>query len=226
MTSSWKQDEEDLEEAEQVYDRAEIGHRSGYGDTPALLVIDLQNGITDPEYSLGADISSVVENTDELIETAHDAGVQVIFSQVRYTHPEAKDAGAFARKIPTLSEMKAGSEAVELDERLDVAESDYHLVKKQASSFHDTELASLLTSWGVDTVIATGYSTSGCVRASVVDSVSHGFRTVVPEECVGDRAEGPHKANLFDMQAKYADVRPMADVKEYLAERPQATPKA
>ena len=112
----------------------------------------------------------------------------------------------------SLQNIKLGSRRAGLDERLEVADTDIVFRKRMASAFFETHLASLLVWHRIDTVIITGGSTSGCVRASVVDSLSHGYRTVVPEECVADRHESPHYANLYDIALKYADVLPVAEV--------------
>ena len=128
------------------------------------------------------------------------------------------DFGRWIEKGPKLETLREGSKWVEIDDRLATTDTDHVLNKRQASAFHETEIGSMLTAWEVDTVIVCGCTTSGCVRASVVDACSHGYRTIVPEECVGDRAQEPHDANLFDMNAKYADVRPVDEVERHLAD--------
>src|SRR5699024_6768546 len=114
--------------------------------------------------------------------------------------------------------MLEGTEAVAMDPRLPIdPERDVILEKKGASAFHGTSLAALLRARGVDTVLLTGATTSGCIRASAVDAVQDGFSVLVPQEAVGDRAEGPHEANLFDIQAKYGDVVDLEDALAYLS---------
>jgi maleamate amidohydrolase len=199
-----------------VYERAGMDERVGYGDRPALLVVDLQRGFTDAANPLGGDLTDVVERTNRLLDAAHARGVPVVCTRIVTTHPTGADFGIWGEKIPRLDTLAAGSEWVELDDRLAVDEGDHTLDKRQASAFHGTELASMLVAWGIDTLVAAGCTTSGCVRASVVDACAAGYRAVVPAEAVGDRATDPHEANLFDMNAKYADVRPVEEVVSYL----------
>lgn len=201
---------------EEILEAAGFSNRVGYGDRPALLVVDLQEGFTDPDHPLGGDLSGVVESTNDLLTAAHGNDVPVVFTRIVTNHPRSADLGVWRKKAPTLTTLEGGSRWVELDERLAVVESDYVLEKKQASAFHDTELNAMLVDWQVDTVVVTGCTTSGCVRASVVDACASSYRTIVPGEAVGDRADGPHEANLFDMDAKYADVRPVEEVVSYL----------
>ncbi|WP_121744273.1 isochorismatase family protein [Natronorubrum halophilum] len=200
-----------------MYDRAGLDHRIGYGTTPAVIVVDLQRGFTDPACPLGGELSSVVDRTNDVLAAAHDTDVPVVLTRIVTNHPNAADLGTWVEKIPTLEVLSAGSEWIEIDDRLDVGDDDHVLDKRQVSAFHETELDSMLSAWGVDTVVVTGCTTSGCVRATAVDGCSHGFRVVVPEEGVGDRASEPHEANLFDIQAKYGDVRPVAEVREFIA---------
>jgi nicotinamidase-related amidase len=203
---------------EAVYERASMDTRVGYGTTPALVVVDLQVGFTDAENPLGGDLSGVVDRTNDLLDAARAADVPVVFTRIVSTHPAHADFGIWQEKIPRLDTLTQGSKWVELDERLAREERDHVLDKRQASAFHETELASMLVAWGVDTVVVTGCTTSGCIRATVVDACAHGYRTIVPGEAVGDRAPEPHESNVFDMDAKYADVRPTGEVVDYLAE--------
>lgn len=208
-----------MSDKEAIYERAEMDSRVGYGDEPVLLVVDLQTGFTDPEHPLGGDLTSVVEQTNELIDAAHSGDVPVVCTRIVTKHDDARDLGVWAEKVPTLSTLRAGGEWVALDPGLHADDSDHLLDKRQASAYHETELDSLLTAMGVDTVVVAGCTTSGCIRATVVDACSHGYRTVVPENAVGDRAVDPHEANLFDINAKYGDVRPVCEVTEYLREQ-------
>ena len=127
-----------------------------------------------------------------------------------------RDAGQFFVKIPALAIMVKGSEWVKVDERIRPLPSERVMVKKYASSFFDTRLDMELRGLGVDTVVIVGCTTSGCIRASAVDSMQNGFRTVVVRDAVGDRAQTPHEVNLFDIDAKYGDVVSSGDVLEYL----------
>lgn len=208
----------DTEDADKraVYERAEMDNRVGYGEAPALLVVDLQTGFTDPENPLGGDLTGVVERTNRLLDAAREGDVPVVFTRIVTKHGDARDMGVWAEKITSLDTLQAGGRWVEIDDRLAVGDA-HVLDKRQASAFHETELDSMLTHAGVDTVVVTGCTTSGCIRASAVDACSHGYRTIVPEDAVGDRALEPHEANLFDINAKYGDVRPVEEVAEYLA---------
>jgi nicotinamidase-related amidase len=199
-----------------VYERASMDTRVGYGTSPALVVVDLQRGFTDPHNPLGGDLAGVVERTNDLLDAAHDSQVPVVVTRIVSSHPDHADFGIWQEKIPRLDTLTRGSNWVEVDERLALDRDDHVLDKRQASAFHETELASMLVAWGVDTVVVTGCTTSGCVRATVVDACAHGYRTVVPGEAVGDRAPEPHESNVFDMDAKYADVRPVGEVADYL----------
>ena len=202
---------------EAVYSEARMeDKRVGYGEWPAIVVIDLQYGETDEEYPMGSDLSAVIEATNELVDVAHAKDVPVVWTRVVYTHPDAADGGIWPEKIEPLKTLQAGSRWVELDDRCAVGGDDHVLEKKHASAFHDTELGAMLTAWGIDTTIVTGCTTSGCVRASVIDACANGYRVVVPEESVDDRSDEQHDANLYDMDAKYADVRPTEEVIAYL----------
>jgi maleamate amidohydrolase len=208
---------------EAIYEHAGMKDQFGYGQSPAVVAVDLQKGMTDPENPLGSSLDKMVEQNERLVETAHEHDVPVVWTRVVYTHPDAADGGIWPEKIEPLKTLQAGSHWVELDERCTVLEDDPVLNKKQASAFHDTELDSMLTAWGVDTVIATGCTTSGCVRASVIDACANGYRVIVPDECVDDRSADQHDANMYDMDAKYADVRPLEEVVTYLRTEDPAT---
>lgn len=207
------------EDKKTVYERAGMDNQVGYGSDPALLVVDLQTGFTDPENPLGGDLTEVVERTNRLVDGAHDGGVPVVFTRIVTKHEDARDLGVWGEKIPSLSTLREGGEWIDIDPRLPVGEDDHVLDKRQASAYHETELDSMLNYLDIDTVVLAGCTTSGCIRATAVDACSHGYYTVVPEEAVGDRALEPHEANLFDINAKYADLRPVEEVVDYLADR-------
>jgi maleamate amidohydrolase len=192
-----------------------LGGRTGFGQRPALLVIDLIRGFTDTRSPLAGDLDSQLEATQQLLASARDANVPVIFSTVAYD-ADLQEAGKWIRKIPSNSWLVEGSEWVELDERLGRRDDEMLLVKKYASCFFGTDLAARLVSKGVDTLIIVGCTTSGCVRATAVDSCSYGFHTVVIEEGVGDRAELPHLASLFDIDNKYGDIVGLGEATAYL----------
>jgi maleamate amidohydrolase len=205
------------EDKRAIYQRAQLGHTLGYGKRPAVAVIDLQIGFTAPERSpLAGNLDAEVAATNTIIAAARRKNVPVIFTVVGYDSHRQDDAGLWPEKAPSLRLLTLGSELVELDPRLDHKPEDLVIVKKYASGFFGTYLASTLTMKGVDTLIVTGCTTSGCVRATVMDALAHGFRPIVPLEAVGDRAQEPHEANLFDIGSKYGDVVPTSEVLEYL----------
>ncbi len=206
------------ENKEEILRNSGFGNRIGFGTRPALLVVDMQIGFTDPEKSpLAGNLASQVAAIRELLPTVRRGRWPVIFTTTGYNPNGQADAGLWARKAPSLRLLKLDSDLVEIDPRLSVEPGDLVITKQYASAFFATHLASTLTALAVDTLLVTGCTTSGCVRASVVDAVSHGFRPIVVVEGVGDRAREPHDANLFDMDNKYGDVVPLAEVTRYLA---------
>jgi maleamate amidohydrolase len=204
------------EDKHAIYQRAQLGHKLGYGQRPAVAVIDFQLGFTAPERSpLAGNLDAEVAATNRVIAAARQKNVPVIFTVVGYDPHRQDDAGLWPEKAPSLRLLTLGSELVELDPRLNHKPEDLVIVKKYASGFFGTYLASTLTMKGVDTLIVTGCTTSGCVRATVMDALAHGFRPIIPLEAVGDRAQEPHEANLFDIGSKYGDVVPVSEVIEY-----------
>lgn len=197
------------------YKRKGFVGRSGYGARPALLIVDFINGFTDPSTPLGGDFSSQLAVTRQLLEVFRPAQLPVAYTTTAYG-PDLKDAGLFVKKVPSLAILLKGSPLVEVDERIRPLPDEIVVEKKFASAFFDTDLTRRLRSLEVDTIIMTGCTTSGCIRASALDSLQNGFHTIVVREGVGDRAEGPHEANLFDIDAKYADVVSIAEALTYL----------
>jgi nicotinamidase-related amidase len=193
-----------------------IGGSSGLGSRPAVIVVDVSRAFTSSAYGVGADSPPAVPEIAEFLGHARAAAVPVVFTTIAFE--PAEDGAFFGAKVPALRELRTEDPAaVEIDPLLRRRPDELVLVKKFPSAFFGTHLASHLVQRGIDTVIVTGCSTSGCIRATVVDAVSYGFRVVVPEECVFDRAEAPHRANLFDIRAKYADVLRREEVEKYLA---------
>ena len=190
--------------------------RVGFGERPALLLIDFVKAYTTPGAPLYAPgVVEAVARTVPLVALARQASVPVIFTKVLF-HPGGQDGGWFVRKVPVLRGFVPGEPLTEIVEELPAAEDDLVLVKNYASAFFATSLAATLTAQRIDTLLLTGCSTSGCVRATAVDGLQHGFRVIVPRECVGDRHPAPHEANLFDINAKYGDVLPLETVMSYL----------
>lgn len=190
--------------------------RTQFGMNPGLLVVDMNLGFTDPLSPLVCDLDEVVVAIQRLLETARTVSAPVVFTTVAYSKADEVAAGAFLAKVPALRTLEAGTRWVEIDPRIEPLVEEPVLTKLFASAFFGTPLASILSGARVDTLIVTGASTSGCVRASIVDALQHGFRPVVVPEAVGDRDRGAHEANLYDMDAKYASIVPLEEVVEYL----------
>jgi maleamate amidohydrolase len=202
-------------ETEEYYAARGFGTRVGFGSRPVLL-IDMTRAFCDPSYKVGADLTYTIEAIAPLLEASRAAGVPVFYTTTAY-RSDGADGGVFLEKIPSLRELRLDDPATsEFDPRIAPAESDTVIEKKFPSAFFGTSLASMLVAQEVDTLVLTGCSTSGCIRATAIDAVSHGYRVVVPEEAVSDRVPGPHYANLFDINAKYGDVVPLGEVLERL----------
>jgi maleamate amidohydrolase len=194
------------------------GRGAGLGERPALVVVDISVGFTDPESPLACDLEHVVDAVGLLVAAARRADVPVVYTTVAYDEEGKRRAAAFIEKVPALMTLEAGSRWVEIDPRIAPQPGEPVLRKLHASAFFETELAGLLAAAGCDSVIVAGASTSGCVRATVVDALQHGYRTVVPREAVGDRNADAHEANLYDIDAKYGDVVPLAETLAQLEE--------
>ncbi|NCN83264.1 MAG: isochorismatase family protein [Sphingomonadales bacterium] len=189
-----------LENYRRAYD-----NKVGFGQRPALIMIDFCQGYFDPECDLYADVDDALASALRLRAAAHAAKIPVILTNVSY-HPSAIDGGRFFEKAAPLRYFIAGNPMAAFAKGLEPKADELVITKQYPSAFFGTSLASTLTAMGVDSVLLTGLTTSGCVRASCVDAMSHGFRTAVVADACGDRHEAPHEANLFDMNAKYADV--------------------
>ena len=192
------------------------------GSRPALLVVDFCRGFTDPRCALGSDATEEVERTRNVLDVARSRGVLVVFTTIAYD-PGARVSTAWLRKVPSLGQLIVGSPWVEIDPRLGRLANETVVAKHGASAFFGTPVASMLLASHVDSVLVLGATTSGCVRASVVDCVQHGFATFVVTDCCADRSSAPHQANLFDMTAKYADPLTAKEVVRYLECLPTTT---
>jgi len=202
---------DDFSDAKALYAKKGLGSRVGWGARPAVIVVDVTNGFTDSDSPVGADLTEVIAETNRVLAVARSSGVPVIFTSIAYEDPDV-EGGHWVRKIPALRVLRKGTPAVEVDVRLNRKPSEPVIYKCYTSSFFGTHLQALLQHLGVDTVVLCGTSTSGCIRATACDAVQLGFRCIVPESAVGDRAEAPHRANLFDIDSKYADVVSMPEV--------------
>jgi nicotinamidase-related amidase len=201
---------------EEFFRQRGFGLKIGFGERPALIVIDMLKGFTDAAMPLGSNLDREIEAQKPLLQIAHERDIPVIFSTVMYHEADIRDAGIWGLKQKGALTLTAGSEAVKIDPRLDMRPSDSLLVKRYASCFFGTDLVPRLTSRRVDTLIVVGCTTSGCVRATAVDAVQNGFRPMVVREAVGDRSAAAHEQSLFDLNAKYADVVSLDETLHYL----------
>jgi len=201
---------------ERFYLERGMGGTLGYGEQPAVIVIDFARAFTNPARALGGDLAAELRNARALLDAARVAGCPVYFTTVAYEEEDVGDAGVWSRKISALSDLRAGSPDVEIDPALGRRPDEPVLVKKYASAFFGTDLLSRLTARRVDTLIIAGCTTSGCVRATAVDAIQHGLRPIVVLEAVGDRSPAAHAQSIVDLRAKYADVVSLDDAVEHL----------
>jgi maleamate amidohydrolase len=195
----------------EIYHRQGMGNRAGMGARPALVIVDFVVGFADPAHFGGGNIGPAIAETVKLLAHARRHHWPVAHTRVVYADDGA-DAGVFTRKAPSLLKLTETAEISQIVPELTPARGELVVRKQGASGFFATPLAAWLTARGADTVVVAGCTTSGCVRATVVDAMQNNFRTVVATDCVGDRALGPHQANLFDMGQKYADLMTRAEV--------------
>jgi maleamate amidohydrolase len=214
---------EDFSDARALYARKGLGSRIGWGTWPAIIVVDMTNGFTDPTSPVGADLANVIDETNRVLAVARKLAVPVIFTSIAYEDPDV-EGGHWVRKIPALRVLRKGTPTVDVDVRLNQKPGEPVIYKCYTSAFFGTHLQALLQHLRVDTLVVCGTSTSGCIRATACDAVQLGFRCIVPETAVGDRAHAPHRANLFDIDSKYADVMPIQDVLEGI-QRVAAAPR-
>jgi maleamate amidohydrolase len=210
--------------ARQLYEeikRNPTRKRFGFGRKPALINVDLQKAYTSVgEFTTAYETDpNQLAHVNRLAAAFRAKGFPVVWTYVAYME-SGEDCGVWGTRSNTpdsLQNIKVGSRRSEFDERLEIDHKrDVIVNKRMASAFYETNLQSVFTFHGVDTVVVTGGSTSGCVRATVVDSLSRSYRTIVPEECVADKHESPHFANLYDMALKYADVVSVHEVLDHL----------
>jgi maleamate amidohydrolase len=188
-----------------IYRQQNFGNRIGFGRRSALLIVDFTVGFNDPELFGGGNIADAVKRSVELLAFFRKAKLPVAFTRVVYAE-DGSDAGVFCVKAPNLRMLTETHPAGQIVPELAPRPGELMVRKTQASAFFGTGLAPWLVQQDADTIVVSGCTTSGCVRASVVDALSHNFRPIVARDCVGDRALAPHEANLFDMAQKYADV--------------------
>ena len=182
----------------------------GLGQSPALLIVDVINGFTDPTCPLGSEAGSVVEANRQLMAVFHKQDQPVYLTTVVYDNDD--QASVFRARLPALNVLTRGSHWCDIDPRLPLLPSDVIVEKTHASAFHETGLAEILKNQGIDSLVVTGLTTSGCVRASAVDGLQHNFKVVIPEEATSDRDMAAHEGNLLDLNAKYVDVMGLEEV--------------
>ena len=188
-----------------IYRKQNFGNRIGFGRRAALVIVDFTVGFNDPNLFGGGNIDAAVKRTVGLLQFFRDKRLPVAFTRVVYAE-DGSDAGVFCMKAPSLGMLTENAAAGQVVPELQPREGEYIVRKTQASAFFGTGFAPWLVQQGADTLVVTGCTTSGCVRATVVDAMQHNFRPIVARDCVGDRTLGPHEANLFDMGQKYADI--------------------
>jgi maleamate amidohydrolase len=190
---------------------ADLDRKSqGLGNRPALLIVDIINSFTDPDCPLGSESGDVVEANRQLLHAFREKQLPVVFTTVVY-HDESQ-ARVFRDRVPALDILEPGTRWVEVDPRLRPRSDEPVIEKQWASGFFKTGLEDLLKEQSVDSLVITGLTTSGCVRATAVDGLQHDYKVVIPAEAVGDRNDDAHRANLFDLNAKYADVLNLEEV--------------
>jgi len=202
----------------ELYQNRGFQRRIGWGKKPALINVDLANTWTQEGSPFTCPgMETIIPAVNQVLAAFRAKGLPVVFTTVAYeiTEGDHTDMGLWAKKIPAETNA-AGSKAMEIDERLGRRPEELVIVKKQASAFHGTNLASFLTAAEVDTIVVTGATASGCIRSTVADGIAEGFRPIVVRECIGDRIAGAVEWNLFDIDAKFGDVEPLKAVLERL----------
>lgn len=190
---------------EEVYRRQNLGNASGLGSRCGLVLVDFVNAFVDASQFGGPHIAAAVKATQPLLQAFRAAQLPVAFTRVVFAD-DGSDANVFCLKVPLLARLTQSSHGSQVVPELEPRAGELVVRKTSASAFFSTGLSEWLRMRGVDTAVVVGCTTSGCVRATVVDAMQFNFRTVVIEDCVGDRAIEPHEANLFDIRQKYADV--------------------
>jgi N-carbamoylsarcosine amidase len=201
-----------------LYQARGFQRRIGYGKRPALINIDLANAWTRPDHAFTCDgMDVIIPGVQQLLAAFRARGLPVVYTTTAYDVTEGPntDMGLWHHKIP-VELLKTGSAAVAIDDRIAPQPGELVIVKKRASAFHGTFLAGYLRAAQVDSVIVTGVTAAACVRNTVEDAIADGFRPIIVRECVGDRIQGAVEWNLFDIDAKFGDVEPLAGVLTYL----------
>jgi maleamate amidohydrolase len=193
--------------ADDLLDNYKVAYdnKVGFGKKPALILIDFVEAYFDKSCPLYADVEKELHNALTVRDAAREVGIPVIYTQVVY-HKSGVNGGLFFKKVKPLAYMVEGAPMGRWPKGLVPNDDELVITKQYPSAFFGTSLSSTLTSQGIDTLLLTGLTTSGCVRATCIDTISYGFAPIIIEDACGDRHEDPHKANIFDMNAKYGDV--------------------
>jgi maleamate amidohydrolase len=203
-----------------IYRQQGFAQSVGIGEAPALVIVDFVVGFTDPAHFGGGNIREAIVQTQGLLTLARSKSWPIVHTRVVGVD-DGSDCGGFTKKVPALRGLTEASPLSQIVAELTPRVGELVLRKHNASAFFGTELAGWLAGRRIDTLLVSGCTTSGCVRATVIDSCSHNFRTIVVADCVGDRALGPHEANLFDMKQKYADLMTVFEIEtEILKNQP------
>lgn len=195
-----------IEDDETFFKERGFGKLLNFGENPCLIVVDVINGFTDSSMPMGSDLSTQITQINKLLDIVHSMDIPTIFTTISYDDTTLADSGIWFQKMEGLRTLKAGTDAVTVDPRLDFQSGDTLIIKKYASAFFGTDLISRLTARKIDTIIIVGCTTCGCIRATAVDALQYGYRPIVVEDAVGDRSMESHEQSLFDLRQKYADV--------------------
>lgn len=200
---------------DEIFRTQQFGKRMGFGQRPGVLVVDFTVGFNDPEAFGGGNISAAVTRTVDLLEVARRLELPIAHTRIVYAD-DGSDAGVHCLKVPKLKTLTENSPLGQFVPAVAPRPGEIVVRKRLPSAFFETGLHGILHARGIDTLIIAGCTTSGCVRASTLDAMCHGFRPIVALDCVGDRALGPHEASLFDLDKKYADVLMLDDIVKHL----------
>jgi maleamate amidohydrolase len=191
---------------EQFFKDRGFGQTIGFGEKPAVIVLDMLNAFTNEKLPLGTDQSAQIKVINKVLKVARQRAIHILFITIYYDEHDLADAGIWFRKMKGLETLKRGTYEVEIDSRIERLENEPVIRKKFASAFFGTDLLTRLINLSIDTLILMGCTTSGCVRATAVDAVQYGFRPVVVEDAVCDRSEKAHKQSIHDLENKYSDL--------------------
>jgi len=201
-----------------IYKHQNFGNHLGIGEKAALLIVDFVNGFDDPDQFGGGNVSEACDNTVPLLAACRDLGLTIAHTRVVLAE-DGSDDNIMAIKVPALKTLTEDAECGQIVGRLTPRPGEIVVRKRVPSAFFGTDLAANFTMRRIDTVLVTGCTTSGCVRASALDAMCWGFRPIIIIDCVGDRAIAPHEANLFDLKQKYAELMTRDEVIAELTSR-------